>query len=63
MMFPMRVYIKEYYQGNVRHERDDWFWKSLCIVYDNEALGFLERLLSQSSIEHKSESVHEPYES
>ena len=61
MKFPMRVSTKEYlpvYGNGI----DVYRWKMLCIVYDNEALGFIERLLKGHDIEHKTESV-EPGES
>lgn len=48
MRFPVRVLVKE-------HHHDGFFWKSLCIVYDNEALGLLERLLKASELELKFE--------
>lgn len=48
-MFPVRLSIKE-------HHPDGWFWKTLCVVYDNEALGILERLLT--GFEFKIESVN-----
>lgn len=50
--FPVRVKIKEHLgcQG-------DWFWKTLCIVYDNEALGFLLRLLDKGEHEHREEAT------
>lgn len=38
MKYPVRVYIKE-------HHGTDFFWKSLCLVYDAEAYGILERCL------------------
>jgi hypothetical protein len=47
--FPVRVYVKE------THANGDFFWKSLCVVYDNEALGLLERMLS--SLELKIEPI------
>ena len=51
--FPCRIYIKEY-AVNDRGD-NDFFWKSLCVVYDNEALGLIERLLQRSEIEYKVE--------
>ena len=51
--FPCRVYVKEWV--SVLYCGDLFFWKSLCIVYDNEALGLIERLLQQSEIEYKTE--------
>ena len=50
--FPVRVKIKEY-----SGIHGDWYWKSLCIVYDNEALGFLLRLLDNDKYEHREEST------
>jgi hypothetical protein len=38
--FPLMLKVKE------THANGDFFWKTLCMVYDNEALGLLERLLS-----------------
>ena len=55
MKFPVRILIKEYVP--IFHRGEEFFWKSLCIVYDNEALGFLERLISATSIDHKVEPV------
>ena len=49
MNFPARMFVKEYqpvYGG------DGFFWKSLCVVYDNESLGLVERLLKQSDLEY-----------
>ena len=54
--FPVRLYIKQYHHGT----KEDWFWTPLCIVYNKEALGFLERLLG--SIEHKIAPVDPPSE-
>ena len=51
--FPVRVQIKRY-SGGIH---DDWYWKSLCIVYDNESLGFLLRLLDDAKFEHREEST------
>lgn len=53
MKFPMRIQIKEY------HTSDDFLWKTLCIVYDNEALGIMERLLA-TAFEFRTQSVEEP---
>ena len=37
LMFPVNVYVKEYVTV------DNFFWKFLCIVFDNEALGLIQR--------------------
>jgi len=55
MMFPVRFYIKEY--APVFHRGEEFFWRSLCIVYDNESLGLMERLLQRSDLEYKWQSV------
>ena len=39
--FPVRVYVKWLDQDG-----KDWRWRSICIVYDNESLGWLERALA-----------------
>lgn len=54
MKFPVRIYLKEWHPVYPPSD-PGFFWKSLCIVYDNEALGILERLLGD--MEHKVESV------
>ena len=53
--FPYRIYVKEH----VVNDRgdNDFFWKSLCIVYDNEALGLIERLLTAHEIDYKVEAA------
>lgn len=53
--FPCRIYVKEY----VVNDRgdNDFFWKSLCVVHDNEALGLIERLLKESEIEYKKDTA------
>lgn len=57
LKFPCRVYVKEYVR-NVNDRGDDgFFWKSLCIVYDNEAFGLIERLLQNVGIEYKTEAA------
>mgnify|MGYP001618994413 CR=1 FL=1 len=38
------VFIKEYNY----HGEDNWFWKTLCVIFDSEALGLLERLIAPS---------------
>ncbi len=55
MKFPMRIYIKEYVKA------DDWFWRSLCIVYCNENLGLMERILQRCEMECKAESVEQAF--
>lgn len=46
MKFPVRIQTKRYDQ----HGRD-WHWWVLCCVWDNEALGVMERLLKEAAIE------------
>lgn len=41
-MFPKTIYVKQHNVTTNPYE-DDWSWKSLCLVYDNEALGIIER--------------------
>lgn len=38
--FPKRIRIEQ-----STHDGKDSYWRTLCIVYDNESLGILERLL------------------
>lgn len=44
-------YIKEH------HSDDSFFWKHLCVVFDNEAFGILERILSNQNIEYEVRKV------
>jgi len=53
--FPCRIYVKEYVRNVNDHGHEGFFWKSLCIVYDNEAFGLIERLLTANEIEYKVE--------
>ena len=55
--FPCRIYVKEYVSNVNDHGHEGFFWKSLCIVYDNDALGLIERLLQRSDIEYKTEAA------
>ena len=43
----VHVYIKEYRSNN------EVMWKFRCVVFDNEALGVLERMLTTAGIEYK----------
>jgi len=43
------IYIKMYHQGT----KDDFHWKHLCVVMDNESLGLLERMLKTIGYEFK----------
>jgi hypothetical protein len=45
-----RVYVKEYLTAGGHM---DWFWKFVCITFDNEGLGLVERLLDGAGLEHK----------
>lgn len=45
-----RFYIKEYVG-------QDWFWKLIAFVPDNEALGLLERIFSAAGLEVKVENA------
>lgn len=38
------------------HDNGDKWWKFLCVTMDNEALGFLERLLTANGVVFKIES-------
>ncbi len=49
------VYIKQYYPNK------DFFWKFLCVTLDNEALGLLERLLTEADWEYKVEDRKQTY--
>lgn len=44
---PIRVLRKQWITD------EDFEWKFVCIVYDNEQLGFIERLLSSANWEVK----------
>ncbi len=48
--FPVRVMHKMPVQG-----WSYWYWSTLCIVYDSEALGILLRLMDSNGIEHREE--------
>ena len=43
------VYTKQYTTQN------DFFWKRLCVVDNNESLGLIERMLQQLQFEYKIE--------
>ena len=58
MKFPMRIYLKEYLPV---YSEEGWRWRSLCIVYCNESLGIIERLLQRCDMEYKSESVEQRF--
>lgn len=58
MKFPTRIYIKEYAPV---YAKESWYWKSLCIVYCNETLGLMERMLQRCDIDFKSESVEQRF--
>lgn len=47
-------YTKEYVTQN------EWFWKQLCTVNNNESLGLMERFLQQLQVEYKIEKVEPP---
>lgn len=53
---PTRILIWD--SGARSTNRDDGFWKTLCIVYDNEALGLMERLLDRVGWSFKTEKVN-----
>lgn len=40
-----RLYVKETFSDG------QFYWKMLCLVYDNEALGILERCLQAQGLE------------
>lgn len=44
--FPARIQTKRHDQHG-----QDWHWWNLCWVWDNEALGVMERLLGEAAIE------------
>ena len=46
------VYVKFLYADG-----SDWYWKFLCVVFDNEALGVLERALQTAGIACKLDHV------
>ena len=52
LKFPIRLKLKQHCPVH-----GDWLWKSLCIVYDNEALGILTRLLDAADMEYREEST------
>lgn len=45
------IYVKQHLP------KEDFMWKFLCVVYDNEALGLIERLLQSSEITFKIEPM------
>jgi len=47
----INIYLKETFGTG------DFFWKFLCIVFDNEALGILERILNSQQLEYKVEKT------
>lgn len=50
-----RFYTRQYH--DIAGGGSEWHWKPLCVVWDNEALGFMERLLTAAEIEFKVEDV------
>lgn len=51
MRYPVRLYVR--FRGHDGSPE----WKSLCIVYDAEAYGWLERFFNTCEIEFKTEEV------
>lgn len=51
--FPVRVFVKwSHLDGK------EWYWRSICVVDDNESLGWLERALVGTAL--KIEEVNSP---
>jgi len=45
--------VRFYVWESDQHGKGDGFWKSLCVVFDNEAFGLLERILTAAGITYK----------